>query len=437
MKPLAASILSVILVLFSLSPSWGETFTLQDVYRHATEQNERIGISRRDIRIAEYQKRRAIARIHPSLTATGRYDRFPEETGSFGENEQVIQPRESYGVDLRLEQPVFSGGKARASIESAKKGIASAEAGFRSAAEQLLSEVAEAHYGVLRAQRSLDAERQNVERLTEHRRLSDLRFKAGEVTEASVLRAQAELARAEAEFVTRENNLTVDRRRLQSLAGLPFDFELSDPALPERPMGDLDQLLREAIERREDLKQVRFSEEIAFQDLAFTRGDFLPRLWLEASYFWRGQEPESSFFIGQSWVVGARIEFPIFEGGLRVAERSQARIRLEQARLSIEELKKQVWVEVAQSYLGLEAATRVLKSRQDQVRFADRNFQIVSKQFTFGIATNVDLLDANQTLVEAERDLIAATYDQHLAIIDLQRSVGVYLNEAAPSLLSG
>jgi outer membrane protein TolC len=59
---------------------------------------------------------------------------------------------------------------------------------------------------------------------------------------------------------------------------------------------------------------------------------------------------------------------------------------------------------------------------------------MVSKQFTFGLATNLDVLDANQTLIEAERDVIGATYDRHLAILELQRSAGRFLKEAEAAM---
>jgi outer membrane protein TolC len=103
---------------------------------------------------------------------------------------------------------------------------------------------------------------------------------------------------------------------------------------------------------------------------------------------------------------------------------------LEQGRLATTRLAEQIDLDVTRAGLSLEAVTRVLESRQDQHRFAAKNFEMVSKQFTFGLATNLDVLDANQTLIEAERDVIAGTYDRHLAILELQRSAGRFLGEA-------
>jgi outer membrane protein len=282
---------------------------------------------------------------------------------------------------------------------------------------------------MLKAQKNLEAQQRNVERLREHRRLSELRYRVGEVTESIFLRAEAELAGAEAERVAAENDLEVNKQEIQILAGLPDGFEIMEPPLPEIPGETGPQRLDVALRNRQDALRSQLQERIAKERVAFARSNFLPSITLEGTYFKRDQEPRSTFFIQDSWVVGARIKFPIFEGGLRVAELAQARSRLEQGQLETARLKKQIDLDVTRTALTLEAVTRVLHSRQEQLRFAMKNYEMVSKQFTFGLATNIDLLDANQTLIEAERDLIAATYDRHFAILDLQRSVGVFLSK--------
>ncbi len=184
------------------------------------------------------------------------------------------------------------------------------------------------------------------------------------------------------------------------------------------------------MEKREDVERSRTQESISQDRVAFARGSFLPKLSLEGTYWYRGQDPESTFFIRDSWVVGARMEIPLYEGGLRKAELAQARSQSEQARLESARLKREIDIEVTRAFLTLQATTRELESREKQVKFAQKNYEMVSKQFTFGLVTNVDLLDANQTLIEAERDVITTIYDRHLSILSLQRSVGLFLPSA-------
>ena len=405
----------------------GETFTLKQVYRLALQKAEGIQIAREDMSRAEEEKRRARSTVLPQLTVSGSYDRSPKKTTPTG---FIAQPRENYEAAVNLEQPLYAGGKSSAGLRMAQQGIEVAKRDFNLSREALLLRAAGVFYGVLKAQKNLEAQERNVERLKEHRRLSELRYKVGEVTESVLFRAQAELAGAQAERVAVQNDLATQRRELQILGGLPDDFIVEDPLAPVVPEEAVAELLEVALEKREDMQRSRHREKIAQEQVAFARGNFLPTLSLQGIYFYRDQDPQRTFFIQDSWVAGVRLEFPIFEGGLRLAEISQARSGLVQSRLETVRLRKEIDLDITRSFLTLEAVTRSLHSRQEQQRFAVKNYELVSRQFTFGLATNIDLLDANQVLTEAERDVITSSYDRHLAILQLQRSAGVFLSEA-------
>jgi outer membrane protein len=404
--------------------------TLGEAYAMALQLSEDVRIGEQSVRQAEEEIRRARSTVLPQLTVRGNYWRYPEESGDIG----IIQPRDSYSAEATLEQALYAGGKNSAGQRIAKQGVNVAGTDLRLSRESTLFRVAQVFYSVLRAQKNVEIQTHNVERLTEHRRLSELRYKVGEVTESILLRAEAELAGAKAELVAHQNDLAISKRELQLLTGLPDPVDAADPALPRVDDEAVEQWRTAAQQEREDLLRSRLQERIAEDRVAFARGNLLPSLTAEGTVFKRGQEPESPFFLDQSWVVGARVEFPVFDGGLRRAELRQARSRLEQGRLTTAKLVKQVDLDVTRASGNLDAVTRALESRQDQRRFAAKNYEMVSKQFTFGLATNLDVLDANQTLIEAERDVIGATYDRHLAILELQRSAGRFLKEAEAAM---
>ncbi len=403
-----------------------ETVTLGQAYALALQQGEDVRIGEESVRQSKEDITRARSAVLPQVTLKGNYTRYPEEIGQFG----ILQPGTSYGAEATLEQAIYAGGKNKAGLRIAKRGVEVASADVRLVREQLLLRVADVFYNVLRAQRNVEIQTRNVERLAEHRRLSELRYKVGEVTESILLRAEAELAGARAELVARQNDLSIAQRELQLLTNLPDSAEVVEPPLPQIASEALDELRATAREHREDLLKSQLQERIAQDRVAFARGGLFPSVTAEGSYFRRTQDPETPFFISESWFVGGRVEFPLFDGGLRRAELRQAKSRLEQGRLTTARLAEQIDLDVTRASLNLEAVTRVLESRQDQHRFAAKNFEMVSKQFTFGLATNLDVLDANQTLIEAERDVIAGTYDRHLAILELQRSAGRFLVEA-------
>ncbi|MBI3606473.1 MAG: TolC family protein [Nitrospirae bacterium] len=414
-----------------------EPLTLRQLYGRAIEHSEDLQISVESVRQSEQEERRAISTVFPQLTLSGDYTRYPEKTRDLGTSTTILQPREGYGAEARVEQSLYAGGKNSAGRRIAQQETVTAEKDVRLAREKLLLHVAEVFYTVLRAQKTAEIQARNVERLKEHRRLSELRYKVGEVTESILLRAEAELAGANAELVARERDVAVAKRELGLLAGLTGEVEIVEPPAPRVPEEPMTQLREAAQSNREEIQRSRVQERIAEERIAFARGNFLPSVKLEGSVSSRRQDPQATFFIEQNWFVGGKIEFPIFEGGLRVAEWRQAKSRYEQGRLETGKLSKQIDLDVTRAGLTLEAVTRALDSRRDQLRFAQKNYEMVSKQFTFGLATNLDALDANQALIEAERDVIAATYDRHLAILDLQRSAGVFLAEALKETPAG
>ena len=421
----------VILSFLCLGPShaWGEVFKLKEIYERILKQNEEIRKDQQEIDYAQREKKKAVSSILPRLEVTGRFDRSPQEVGASGSS-FVLQARESYEGKINIEQALYSGGKSWAAIRIAKEGIKGAQNELNITREEALFKGAQLFYEILKTQKDHEAQKRNSERLQEHRRLSDLRYRVGEVTESVLLRAEAELAGAQAEGVSIGNALAVLYLELQILADLPEGFELIEPLLPEIPRENELSLMNTALNKRYDSLKNRIQEKIFAERVRFTRGEFLPKLSLEGTYFVRGQEPRSTFFIENSWAVGARMTFPIYEGGLRMAELSQAKIKVDQVRLESQRLRKEINIQVTRSSLTLEAVSRELDSRKKQLAFAKKNYEIVSKQFTFGLITHVVLLDANQTLIEAERDVIHVTYDRHLAILEFQKSVGVFLENA-------
>lgn len=407
-----------------------ETVTLQEIYSRVREKNEEILMARQTVRQSEEDKNLARSSLLPKITLSGSYTHYPEETVNLGGSVIQLQPDKHYGLEATIEQPLFAGGSNMANLRKARRQLEVSRKDFSLSTEQLLLRAAETFYGVLKAQKNLEAQQRNVDRLTEHRRISELRYQVGEVTRTVLLRAEAELAAAQAELVASENALAVNRKSLRNLADLGDDFELQDPPLPEAPSVSEADLLETALSMRDDVRVSMLQEKMAEDGVSAARGQFLPKITLQGTYFRRNEDPRSTFFIDESWFVGGVAELPLFAGGANKAAFSRARSQLDQSRLAAYKLKKDVDLDVTTSNLTLKAVTRVLESRKDALRFASENYALVSKQFTFGVATNTDLLDANQTLIEAERDMIAATYDQHLAILNLQRSAGLFMKSA-------
>ncbi|MEK6583528.1 MAG: TolC family protein, partial [Nitrospirota bacterium] len=123
------------------------------------------------------------------------------------------------------------------------------------------------------------------------------------------------------------------------------------------------------------------------------------------------------------------LTFPLYEGGLRVAEVREAESKFREAGLKRLSLRKDIEIEVRDASYNITAINSAIEFYRKQVSFAEENYNTVFKQFTYGLAVNADVIDANSTLVTAQKSLSNSTFDLQLAIIDLKRKMGVVLEE--------
>ncbi|MDC4224189.1 MAG: TolC family protein [Candidatus Manganitrophus sp.] len=298
--------------------------------------------------------------------------------------------------------------------------------------ENLLFNVAGAYYEALKAQRNVEIEENEVKRLEAHLRDAEKRFRVGEAIKTVVLRAEAELADARARLIRARNNQETTKDQLALFARIEGPFRLADP--PSLTLSEQSEAewVKMAHDRRSDLALQSTNVKISEEQISIAKGTFFPSLSLQGRYNWIDQDPETSFLTTNDRSAILTLSFPIFEGRLRVAELAQARSRHRQQLLQKEFLSDQISVEVRRTLLNLNALTSQLDVLNAQVAFARENFALISRQFAVGLATNIDVLDANATLISAERQLTNTTYDREVAILQVEKAVGVFLDLIPP-----
>ena len=415
----------------SASGGMAQPMTLEEAYAKALQANEQVTIAREGIDIARIEKDKALSGLLPNFVAEASYTRRPEAILSSSTG-NVIRAEEEKNFELRIRQPLYSGGRAMATYKSAKDSIRVSMEDLKITQEELLFNVATAYYNVLKAQKNLSLTQVEVERLEKHRKASESRFNVGEGTKTIVLRTQAELSGAKADLARAEAGLKTARDQLILLAKLPGDFVVSDPPAPFLPPGDEQALIQLAHQRRPDLTASSIREAIALNAIGFAKAGFLPTLSLEGTYSRQDQEPANPFFfVKRNKQATLTLTLPLFEGGLRLAEFREARSKARQAGLERSLLEDRIEVEVKTALRDLMTVDSILQNFKDQVAFAQENFTLVEKQFAFGLATNIDVLDANSLLHQAQQQLSNTQYDQELAVLKLQKTVGTFLDHAS------
>lgn len=402
-----------------------ENLTISDVFSLALKKAEKVRIAEENITISKEGKYKALAGLLPTITAFGKYTDYTREKII---NNLIIQPDRSMVWGVMAEERLSLGGKEFINYAISKDVLTKTEFDVTSFKEQYLLRVAQDFYAYLKAKRAVEIAESNVERLKKHRDAAKIRLKVGEVTKTDLLRAEAELSGAEADLIAAKNNLKIAKFILAQDAGIEGDFEivetkLNDPYLTLTAQ-DVKALAKEF---RPEIKVAQIAKEIAKKNVNYALGSFFPYLSLSATYQKLDQTPSNQMTNKESTYMIASITFPVFEGGLRRAEVAEAKAKLRQAELQYEDTLKEVFMDVDTAYHNYVTFRDTIKSLEDEVAYARENFNSVSKQYQHGLASSLDVTDANTFLVTAEKKLMEAYYNYQLAILRLRQATGTLL----------
>lgn len=413
----------------SSSVATAQEYALKDLYQQALQNSERIKFAEENVYIAQMVKNKAWAVLIPKVTAFGQYNRFSE--GKYGAppaySTVVIQPEQSSSWGVRADQAFSLSARELDALKIAGQSITKSEFDLSAAREDFVLAVAASYYDVLRAKKALEIAAANVERLTQYRQSAEKRVKVGELTKTALLRADGELSGARADYVRATNALHLTRAALVRITGVEETFRLREGDIPSAAPDLFENLRDTALTSRSDLKSYDMQTQIAEQQVKYARGAFWPNIGLYAIYNGADQSPSSGTFNRESVLAGVSLNFPFFEGGLRVAELKEAKARERQSRLAYSDLKKNVDIELKSAYLELETQKGSLTFLEDQLVFAQDNYNAVLRQYENGLATSLDVMDANALLLSSERNVAEALYGYQLAHLKVKRSSGTLL----------
>ena len=411
-------------------------YTLADIYRIALQNAEQIKISQENLAISETGKDKAMALLYPRLSSFASYTRFSQ--AKYGESTTLgpytlpgplIQPSESGTWGARLDESLSLSGREFTALTISKENIQKTIYDLESFKQEYLLNVASTYYNVLKARKNLDIANANVERLAKYRDAAEKRLKVGEVTKTVLLRAEAELSGALSDRMTVKNGLELAIVQLKRVVASNEDFQIRETPEMTIEIPAVSAFQTTALSERTDLKGLEIQKKVAEDQVRFAKGAYWPSLSLSGVYSGADQSPISSTFNRESIYAGAALNFPIFEGGLRVAEVKEARSKEKQSQLLYEDLKKTIEVEVQSAYLDLVTQKAIFKFLEDQQAFAKDNYQAITRQFEYGLAQSIDIIDANTLLVSAERKVSEAGYNYQVAILKMKRATGVLLKE--------
>lgn len=272
--------------------------------------------------------------------------------------------------------------------------------------QEIVFRVTDSYYAVLLAKKQLEVAEQAMQTAQAILERSKNRFESGVVVESDSLSAQVRLATRKQELIRAQNNLAMARAQLSAAMGLSTqsDFEPSD-ALAERnlPATPLEELEKQAIEMRPDLKRLRSEEAAQQQSVSIAKSSFGPRV--NAFADWEADNPTLiAGGGGNNWLAGIEVQFDLFEGGAKQAQLSRERAMQEKVAAVKEMATDAARLEVRRAYYDVDATRQQLEVARATIAESQESLRINQDRYEAGLSTVTDLLAAEEVARRTQAD---------------------------------
>ena len=330
---------------------------------------------------------------------------------------------QSYGGTIT--QPLLNGFATSSRTRQAEQLVSSARETLRLSEQTILLNAATAYMNLIRDSAILDLQRRNVEVLQEQLRQTRDRFSVGEVTRTDVAQSESRLAAARAQMLTAESNYTTSRAVYRQVIGVePGTLAPASPVDRLSPQS-LAPAIIEARARHPSVTTAMFNVDAAAFQVKIAESSLYPTLNVVAS----AQQiygSQSSLAIVQQFsgsVVG-QLAIPVYQGGTEYATIRQAKETLTQRRTDLDSARDQAQQTLVQSWGQLEAAKAQIQATTTQVNAAEIALNGVREEARVGQRTTLDVLNAQQELVNARVSLVTAQRDRVVASYSLLAAAG-------------
>ena len=248
---------------------------------------------------------------------------------------------------------------------------------------------------------------------------------AGMVAGIDMLRAKVELQSRQQQLLFLSNEFAKDKLDVARAIGMPYGqaFELADkmPYAPA-PMVDLESALQHAFERRRDFQGAQARLRAAEAAKRAAVAERLPSLTANGDYGDLGRSFANSH---GTFTATAALNIPIFQGGKAGADILQADSLLNQRKAALEDLRGQIDSEVRKAFLDLQAASDQVEVTKLEVDLAGQTLKQARDRFSAGVADNLEVVQAQESLANANQAYISSVYAHNIAKASLARVVGI------------
>lgn len=437
----------LLLIFLVAAPAWvpfdtwqarGQGLSLKESVNLALQNNRGLQANEEKLRAAEAKVGEAFSSKLPSLSLDLGYNKYYQSPAKTTISVGGVPTTTSFGIDeaaniynygLSLKQYLYTGGKITHQLKIAELNLRAAGEELRRAKQDLIYQVENAFFGVLRARKMLGLAEESEALARTHLDQVNKMFRAGVSTQADILRSEVRLseleqtkikARSGEELAENNFNNVIGRSLGDAVSLESYLIEFGIPAL------SYDGLLKDAYASRPDWLSFLTGKEASQNGVALARSGYYPSFILTGAYGGQNTDyPQNGVQYQQTnWNLTAAGSWSIFDGLATSARVREAEANLRAAEASEDQLKRAVALELKDAFLGLTDAKERIEGLGKAVELAKENLRIANLRYQSGVGANIEVLDAQNSLSRAENDLTGAEFDLELAKAKINKGVG-------------
>lgn len=407
-------VLTASIIVGAVLPVRAETLAdaLIAAYRNSNllEQNQAV------LRAADEDVAQAVASLRPvvAFVADGQYGYSQTllDSGITLSNDGLFA---NYSVTAQM--TLFDFGRTQLAIEAAKETVLATREALIAIEQQVLLAAVSAFVDVRLQQEIVSLRENNVRVITEQLRAAQDRFDVGEVTRTDVAQAEARLAEAQANLVVAQGDLAIARENYRAATG-NYPGVLSAPPAPPRTAATLDAARSVALRTHPSIRQAQREVKAAELNVARARANMKPTIAAQAQL----SADQDGL---QENGVGINFNQTIYSGGALSSALRQAMANRDASFAGL----KQRGVEVAEAvgivWSNLDVADASIAATEQQISAAQIAFDGVREEASLGARTTLDVLDAEQDLLDARASRLSALAQRYIGIYQLLASMGL------------
>ncbi|MEP6339356.1 TolC family outer membrane protein [Parasphingorhabdus sp.] len=365
-------------------------------------------------------------------------DGLPNAGSQFTFQENFLRSANSFTAPLRqasaggnFEVPIYSGGAVKNAVRAAKTRVSAGQNDLRGTESSLFSSVAAAYMDVIRDEAIVRLNRANVGVLSVNLDATSDRFEIGDLTRTDVAQSESRLEVAKGQLETARATLIASKENYIALVGSPPGELEPPPPLPNLP-DTPDAAVDIALQSNPDLLAAKERSDAAEFDIKTARAACKPRVttFAHGSYVnffdtLGGSIASANFVQEQSTAeVGVRATIPIYQGGRPAAQIRQAQARSGQSYEQQIAIERSVISQTRAAYSSWRASERVIQSSERAVAASALSLEGVRAENSVGNRTILDILNAEQELLNAQVNLVTARRNSYVAGFSLLAAMG-------------